>query len=311
MAKQKINWIDNLKALGILAVILGHITSPFGTFIFSWHMPLFFMIAGFFIKFDLSIKEFIKKDFKRLIVPYFLFAIIALVLEILKRIALHRESLDYIHELKGIFIWMDMISLINTYAFVLWFLPALFFARVTLVFINKYIKHIIIQLFVISILFISSFYINLPFGFDNAMNALLFVFIGNIFFRLYQESKVVYILPFLLIGLYYIFGIPTLDIASKNYGIIVINIIWALSIIGTFMLMFKRIDIDNKLLKIWGGNTMLIFIVHPYTNNIAHIVVEKLHFGDWYLKFLISLLLLQIMLFIKFRFKNRGIFKYV
>lgn len=56
---------------------------------------------------------------------------------------------------------------------------------------------------------------------------------------------------------------------------------------------------------------MLLFIAHPYTNNIAHIVVEKLHFGDWYLKFFISIVLLQIILFIKQKFENRGVFKYV
>jgi hypothetical protein len=56
---------------------------------------------------------------------------------------------------------------------------------------------------------------------------------------------------------------------------------------------------------------MLLFIMHPYTNNIAHIVVEKVQFGEWYLKFFISLMLLQIMLFIKQRFEDKGIFKYV
>ncbi len=148
----KINWTDNLKAFGILAVVLGHMTSPFGQFIFSWHMPLFFIVAGFFIKFDMSLKGYVVKDFKRLMLPYFLFSVMALVAEILKRIVLYREALNYLEEFQGIFIWMDMASLINTYAFVLWFLPALFFSRVTLVVINKYIRNIFIQfLFVIVI----------------------------------------------------------------------------------------------------------------------------------------------------------------
>jgi len=56
---------------------------------------------------------------------------------------------------------------------------------------------------------------------------------------------------------------------------------------------------------------MLLFIIHPYTNNIAHIVVENIQVGDWYLKFFISLLLLQGVLFIKQRFENIGVFKYV
>lgn len=307
----KINWIDNLKAFGILAVILGHMDSPFGQFIFSWHMPLFFIIAGFFIKFGLSLKDFVVKDFKRLMIPYFLFSVIALVTETLKRIVLHRELLDYLKELQGVFLWMDMTSLINTYAFVLWFLPALFFARVTLVFIDRYIHNIFIQLLTVSILFTSSFYINLPFGFDNAMNALLFVFIGSIFFRFYQDSKILYILPFVLIGLYFTFGIPVLDMASKSYGSVLINIFWSLSIVGIFILVLKHLDYQSKILTLWGGNTMLLFIVHPYTNNIAHIIVERIHFGDWYLKFFVSLALLQIILFIKLRFENRGIFQYV
>lgn len=311
MTKEKLNWIDNLKAIGILAVILGHIASPFGSFIYSWHMPLFFMIAGFFIKFELSIKEFIIKDFKRLMVPYFIFAIVGLVLETIKRMALHRESLDYIHELQGIFIWMDMSSLINTYAFVLWFLPALFFARVILVVIVKLVKNIFIQFFIITILFSFSFLVQLPFGIDNALNALLFVFLGSLFFRFYQNSKILYVLPFVLIGLVIYIGIPSLDMATKNYQNIILNIVFALSVVFIIITILKKLDFKSKLLTIWGGNTMLLFIIHPYTNNIAHIVVEKLHFGDRYLKFFISLILLQCVLLIKQRFENRGVFRYV
>lgn len=307
----KIKWVYALKTLGIVAVVLGHITSPFSVFIFSWHMPLFFAMSGFFVKFDVSLKEFIVRDFKRLMVPYFLFAMIALGAETFKRIALQRESLDYFKELQGIFIWMDMSSLLHTYAFVLWFLPALFFARVILVFIDHYIRNIGMQFLITSILFASSFYINLPFGFDNAMNALFFVFVGSVFFRFYQESKILYSLPFLLIGLYFAFGVPLLDIASKNYENVFINICWALAIIGSFILMLKYFNYQNKILTLWGGNTMLLFIVHPYTNNIAHLIVEKVYFGDWYLKLFISLILLHIVLLIKLRFENRGIFYYV
>lgn len=260
MTKEKLNWIDNLKAIGILAVILGHIASPFGSFIYSWHMPLFFMIAGFFIKFELSIKEFIIKDFKRLMVPYFIFAIVGLVLETIKRMALHRESLDYIHELQGIFIWMDMSSLINTYAFVLWFLPVLFFARVVLVVINKLVENIFIQFFIILILFSISFLVQLPFGIDNSFNALLFVFLGSLFFRFYQNSKILYVLPFVLIGLVIYIGVPSLDMATKNYQNIILNIVFALSVIFTIITVLKKLDFKSKLLTIWGGATLCYYL---------------------------------------------------
>jgi fucose 4-O-acetylase-like acetyltransferase len=311
MTKEKLNRIDNLKAIGILAVILGHMASPFSAFIFSWHMPLFFILAGFFIKYELSMKEFIIKDFKRLMLPYFIFAFLGLVLETLKRIALHRENLDYLHEIQGIFIWMDMPSLINTYGFVLWFLPALFFGRVILFLINKQIASALMQSVIILLLFSVSFLINLPFGIDNALNAILFIFIGSLFFRFYQDGKMLYILPLVLVGLVFYTGIPALDMATKSYGNVVINIFWAVSVVFIIITMLKKLDFKSKLLTTWGGNTMLLFIIHPYTNNIAHIVVEKLHFGDWYLKFFISLVLLQGVLLIKQRFENRGVFRYV
>ena len=309
--KNNILWVNNLKVFGILAVILGHISSPLGGFIYSWHMPLFFILSGFFIKFNLPIKEFFIKDFQRLMVPYFLFALVGLVVEALKRIALHRDSLDYVHEIKGIFIWMDMTSLINSYAFVLWFLPTLFFARMFLVAIHKCIENVVFQFIVVAILFTTSFFVELPFAIDNSLNAILFLFIGNIFYKSYQEKYILYSLPFMATAIYLVYGIPSLDISTKSYNNIVLNIFFSVSVVYIMIAIFKRINYSNKLLTIWGGNIMLLFIVHPYTNNIAYIMVEKIHFGDWYLKFFISLALLQIILWIKQKFENKGIFRYV
>jgi len=99
--------------------------------------------------------------------------------------------------------------------------------------------------------------------------------------------------------------------ATKSYQNVIVNIVFAVSMVYLFILLFKKLNYTSKLLTIWGGNTMLLFIIHPYTNNIAHIVVENIQVGDWYLKFFISLLLLQGVLFIKQRFENRGVFKYV
>ena len=57
---------------------------------------------------------------------------------------------------------------------------------------------------------------------------------------------------------------------------------------------------------------MLLFILHPYTNNIAHIVVQKtLHSDYWLFKFLISIALLSIVIFIRDKNKNQLVFKYV
>ena len=109
----------------------------------------------------------------------------------------------------------------------------------------------------------------------------------------------------------YYYGVPELDIANKAYENTLINIIYSMGIIFVFISILKRINIKNKVLTIWGSNTMLLFIIHPYTNNIGHIIIDRFYFGEWYLKFLISIILLQIILLIKSKFENKGIFKYV
>lgn len=85
MGNTKIEWVYSLKFIGITAVVLGHINSPFGNFIFSWYMPLFFILTGVFIKTDLDPVQFFTKEFKRLMIPYFIFSAVALVFETFKR----------------------------------------------------------------------------------------------------------------------------------------------------------------------------------------------------------------------------------
>ncbi|MGB5854847.1 MAG: acyltransferase family protein, partial [Oceanisphaera sp.] len=121
--KDKLNWVFTLKLVGITAVILGHLASPFSGFIYSWHMPLFFMLSGFFITVTAPLNYLVKKDFNRLMVPYFIFSFIALIITALKLFLLGRPQLNYVNEVLSIIFWMDYEHLKNTYGFVLWFLP--------------------------------------------------------------------------------------------------------------------------------------------------------------------------------------------
>ncbi|HFT5614109.1 TPA: acyltransferase family protein [Escherichia coli] len=82
---ERMDWIDTMKFLGILAIYIGHFYQASGKlypFVFMYHVPLFFFISGFFssltdFKFN---PHFLVKKFKRLMVPYFIFAFINLAL---------------------------------------------------------------------------------------------------------------------------------------------------------------------------------------------------------------------------------------
>ena len=308
MATNRLEWVETLKCFGIVVVILGHISSPLSSFIYSWHMPFFFIIAGFFLKVDLSPILFFKKEFYRLMIPYFIFSLLAIFIESIKRLVLNRDVLDWNDVLQGTLIWMDINTLSETYAFVLWFLPALLFARFSVYLVIKYILSIWVRWIVLLLLFFISMYTELPFAMDEGFNAALFVYIGWFVFKADNNFL---LFGFIIIGLYLFFGIPSLDMASKSYQNPLLNIIWSVGFSYLIIAGVRALDINSRLILIWGGNTMLLFIIHPYTNNIATLIVDKYISGFWFIKLLISLILLQCVILFKSRYRNWRLFRYV
>lgn len=81
----RIYWIEALKCSGIAFVILGHTSGLGGSFrsyIYSFHMPLFFFISGFLLKessLEKSFAQTVKKYFYALIVPYFVFGLLTYI----------------------------------------------------------------------------------------------------------------------------------------------------------------------------------------------------------------------------------------
>ena len=64
------NILDVAKGIGIILVILAHITqSKVKTFIYIFHMPLFFFISGMALyysyKEEIFFKDYIKKELKQ------------------------------------------------------------------------------------------------------------------------------------------------------------------------------------------------------------------------------------------------------
>ena len=51
--KGRIDWIDSAKGIGIILMLLGHVSAMpkyFIILIFSFHMPLFFFLSGYLYK---------------------------------------------------------------------------------------------------------------------------------------------------------------------------------------------------------------------------------------------------------------------
>ena len=72
-------WIDVLKGIGILCVILGH-TFIYGDKVYYFHMPLFFILAGYLFRDGQGWINIFLKNTKRIIFPYLIYIVVLYLL---------------------------------------------------------------------------------------------------------------------------------------------------------------------------------------------------------------------------------------
>ena len=140
----RLYWVDVARGLAMLCVIIGHMVGyeNLDILIFSFHMPLFFLIAGYFQKKE-KVIVFAKKKTRSLLVPYAFTCVCVIFLTQINnfaKIVLHREDaisaryllVEWIKaSLLGSgsrkdFLWIKSDIVIGA----IWFLLSLFFAQI-------------------------------------------------------------------------------------------------------------------------------------------------------------------------------------
>ena len=171
---RRLGYIDACKAVGIICVILGH--TYYGpdvlyNLICSFHMPLFFVLSGF--TWDekkykaMPFKTFIKKKAKDLLVPYFVFAAVNLLIQVLWKLILLHEKADFAYLGKSI---KSIILCYSSMEFMpncspIWFLLCLFVADLLLYWMMRLQKRntVILALLCMGFSYYLSFY---PYEYD-------------------------------------------------------------------------------------------------------------------------------------------------
>ena len=179
---KRIEWVDVAKAIGILLVICAHSYLPqsINTIIYSFHIPLFFVLSGYTCNCDMQFYDFAIRRIKGLIVPYFFLSSLCLVWFILLR-SFANTQLDIGETI--IEICLGMGTYVNT---PMWFIPCLFCVNVFMYILTKYIKSFKIRnIFMFCISFACYLYsrfigIKLPCSLESAGIALVFFGGGGI-----------------------------------------------------------------------------------------------------------------------------------
>ena len=135
--KNRLAAIDILKGIGIVLVVLGHtVHNELNAWIYTFHMPLFFIFAGLFLK---PGNDVYLKRLKSMLIPYFIFVFITYPYWrfVEMRFRPLPDGFDANAHFFDIF-WQTNEFMFNA---VLWFLPCLFITIVLLNFILTIVKN--------------------------------------------------------------------------------------------------------------------------------------------------------------------------
>lgn len=281
---------DIMKFVAIIAMIIGHCLYDWRRpLIYAWHMPLFFIVSGYFFKAQPILKN-IKHSFRQLLVPYIITTLLIIATSVIYNLfGGNHKTIEY---LKVALI--GGISPIDwEIGFPTWFLMSLFICIVTYSIINQLIKSNILITLTVTIIAFATYYINrlyyiyIPFDLMQTGMGLLFFHIGHIFHqRITITSKRYPILLWLCALFFYAASCHygALDMYSIQYSNILINILGA---IGGYFIIYQLSSFlcnhfPKTALKIAqvGSITILFLIVHTLdvTFNFSPQITQKVFF---------------------------------
>ena len=250
----RIEWIDIARGIAIVLMVVGHSSIPesLSKYIWSFHMPLFFVVSGIFFNPQkiVSFKELVRKRFFTLFIPYWFFTLVVFF-------AYYGTEYYKPYELyKG---WEG---------YALWFVPVLFFAELAFYPISRLRKiWIIITIFLTTSLgyLLSIYHIHLYFKIEAVPFALFFIASGNLL-KKQILSFTPNILIVTLIGIITIIlsqVLPKLDIGRNDFGCIIPNLFNALLGIYFIFSISKYLNFFSKyyiirFLDYFGRNSLYV-----------------------------------------------------
>lgn len=275
--------IDIMKGIAILCVMLGHsswVSNALLTVICSFHMPLFFLVSGYYQKtheeVSVSWGGYVRKNAKQLLVPYAIVACVSCLWAALASIYKNDGNI-FIHILaSNIFAWDTQWGIFDHWDGPTWFLLALFWARLFFYWLSKIGKCFVPLCISLSVamIFIHP-YLPLPFGIGRGIEALIFIALGWSF-RHCSFPKWILLFPIVCWPISLWLG--KIDMWSYHYNCLPIDILGACG--GTLVIYWLSKCVAKTFMMpffSWcGRNSLIILCAHSMEYNITlikHIVL--------------------------------------
>nr|WP_317280417.1 acyltransferase [uncultured Fusobacterium sp.] len=275
--------LDYLKGIGIILVILGHSFSFTGfdlikeekyfiyyyifNFIYSFHMPLFFIVAGFLSNKEYEIKYFYISKIKRLLIPY-------IFINIIDSIPRHLFS-SFVNNSSNSLIRVIFYSGVAT-----WFVYTLFVMFLLFPMLDKYIfkkdKYYIFLYFLLIINMLNPEMSNVNiFTLNRIIFYLTYFYFGYILKNYYEEiKKNKYFNNNLLYIILSIFSLFFLYKYSENNITKVIYPFIGFMLCLKFSLFLKKYR-NIKFLEFCGKNSLIFYLLEPFFAAIYRVGLIK------------------------------------
>lgn len=298
----KLKFISYLYAIGTILVVLGHstptsasdmpkIVDDIRSFIYCFHMPLFFFIAGFLFKYTTQknkkpYSSFIKNKAVRFLTPYFVLSAIGIFPKILmSEFVNDMVSLDWYYIFETIFnprlnVWGHF-----------WFLPALL-----LIFVISYLIYKCCSKKISGIILLALTLALAVFPINTDWLAIKDICLELIYFCLgvctcnyvINNKRIVFRLPIAIIAMIMSVLIFVFMSVSgyrwiewlHNLSTVIIALLMIYSLFYFSMLLEKK---GNSLLGYFDGKTFTIYIISWPCQAITEIVLNRVLHMHWYI----------------------------
>lgn len=331
--KKRLKYIDIAKAFAIFFIVFGHtivhsknsdITLKF---VCSFHVVLFFLLSGYTFSLKNSFTEFFKKKFKRIMIPYFIWAVAYLIPFFIFGMKTGdklgtEQTFNMIFSIKNILYANGNNAALKQNSS-LWFLPALFTMEIVYYFIIKHTNKskkkesfMFLLLLIVGFIFSNKCHIVFPWGINTVINLGIFFYLGYILkeYKIFEEvnTRILLILS-LIIGLFSCYygnkiHISYIDFYYGNYIYMVLSGIF----LSIFTICVSKLIMQSKILEYVGRNTMGILIFHKLVviifqtklGYISQLIMNSNIFIETFLGIVVSIISILISLFITKIVKN-------
>lgn len=276
---ERLNYIDIAKGLGIIFVVMGHVTHDYllRQYFYNFHMPLFFFISGLLLSTKLDVSAHLKRRVKSIIVPYIVFFLLTYLYWFLVECRYRGADLDSGEQFFSLFRGAGM-----DFNGPLWFLPCLFVVdTISYTFIKRfdnwmYIFAFVLFAFVLGIVLQENIVFDLPWGIKPAMYGIVFYCIGYLSKQVIGHFQTKYGLILLICALCIAIQVLNLDkvfgsMSNASIGFMGLAFI---GILLTFELSF--LIKKSRFLEFIGGGSLIILVLHGQLERIVIFTISKL-----------------------------------